>query len=302
MAPRKSKNGSKVKKKKSTNKVSKIKAKKPLKNTVRKTLRSTLKQDLAEAEVSPRSATSFLDLPGEIRNEIYGLALTDLNGEISIVSGLSNHSSAAVDYYGAVQLLRINKQILREARPFLYGKHRMQLYTYQPRSFFKAIGTINANHIRHIEVFHYPKQRAYGHSLESSPLLPFYSRVCRNLETIRLASWYFWWIIRRDPVNGFRMIHKCCAQVLGQHNSLKEIHIRAPEDWSSVPAMVYLRGVEFGNKVMIELEEEMVKLGWSRHVLDIEGSQGYGQHYEWRLRGEAWVSIRHTRSYADGSI
>jgi hypothetical protein len=90
---------------------------------------------------------NFLDLPRELRDQIYELALMD-----------QDYTDLGTWYYPRSfipELLRTNKTVYREATPLLYTHNRFNFITCDSvfvASFLNRIGRENVKHIRHIRI------------------------------------------------------------------------------------------------------------------------------------------------------
>ncbi|KAF2437341.1 hypothetical protein P171DRAFT_526910 [Karstenula rhodostoma CBS 690.94] len=92
---------------------------------------------------------NFLQLPGEIRNLIYGYAFTS-DKPINMVS-LGHSTIGRMDHI-AYKLLRTCKQVCREATPFLYTKNLFSFSTPQSLHAFMIRFPNAVPHLRNIQV------------------------------------------------------------------------------------------------------------------------------------------------------
>lgn len=145
----------------------------------------------------------FLDLPSELRNAIYRIALRSLPRwaeysakkiQISITgssfSGQKPYRIESNSHYArtrpSVKLLLVNHQILREAVPILWGIHDFDVGAFSElRKFLQIIGPQNRSLIRTLS-FWWIEGRASCGILKRS--LKFLSE-CTNLRS--LTIWYF---------------------------------------------------------------------------------------------------------------
>jgi hypothetical protein len=86
-----------------------------------------------------RKKPGFIDIPIEIRNEIYRLLLVNpIQAESSSV-GKEGGYGANISYEFSLALLRVSKKIYLEASAMLYGQNRFYLSFHDPR--FYTCGT-----------------------------------------------------------------------------------------------------------------------------------------------------------------
>lgn len=109
-----------------------------------------------KADPRERQTISFQDLPGEIRNKIYGYALNFGTIELATKSSLRKYSNGIrkADYRlyklhvkPALRLLRVNKAINAEAASVFYGQNEFRFSSFSGhdilRAFCKTIGRAN---------------------------------------------------------------------------------------------------------------------------------------------------------------
>ncbi|KAF5025154.1 hypothetical protein F66182_2729 [Fusarium sp. NRRL 66182] len=110
------------------------------------------------------AATSFLDLPLELRSEIYSYSLV-CNDAIPLTwPQFHGKPSDRQKLFLSPQILSLNKQIRHEAAQYLYGKNRFSTYSDSSLSFFlREIGPINASMIQHLR-FSFPSFRYDAHT------------------------------------------------------------------------------------------------------------------------------------------
>ena len=128
--------------------------------------------------------TSFLHLPGEIRNEIYRYLLVH-EGTIKPWDG---------DHELSPNILATNKTILHEARSILYGNNCFDLSLrgrspYRIQVFFGIIGIINMGYFRSIRLdfprFDWDKSEALDDISLSN--LAIIASFCARLETVTMT-------------------------------------------------------------------------------------------------------------------
>lgn len=131
----------------------------------------------------------LLELPGEIRNQIYRHTLT-----CETIIDVQNGGRAA----GGItpSLLRTNRRIHREALPFLYGENRFALLALDRAKaeeifrFLEKIGPHNARHIQCVQICH-PIFRNLGDDAKLDEncirLLSRLQSQCLNLKTLMIC-------------------------------------------------------------------------------------------------------------------
>ncbi|KAL3459186.1 hypothetical protein BJX64DRAFT_206698 [Aspergillus heterothallicus] len=126
--------------------------------------------------------TSFLDLPGELRNKIYDIALV--------------RDEPIDPRYGCLNLvptlLATNRTILHESRSFLYGENIFDLTASHPQlisEFLDEIGCSNAGHIRRLAI-NFPTLCDFDNNVrladDSSSLLDTIGSACINMVMIMI--------------------------------------------------------------------------------------------------------------------
>lgn len=204
----------------------------------------------------------FLSLPGEIRNHIYRHALV-YDGVIDIRHRKTLQGSITA------ALLRANREIHREALPFLYTENRFALLALNRASaaevnhFLDGIGLKNASYMRHIQICH-PIFRNLGDDAKLDEncvrLLSRLQGECPNLRTLSMSAESTDFVVRLQlaplvPVNPNYITGSLASfdERLKAIDCLEEIIVQVYRD---TPLLTFLRSME--------------QRGWRIDVLDAD--------------------------------
>ncbi|KAI1120687.1 hypothetical protein F5Y10DRAFT_120334 [Nemania abortiva] len=130
-----------------------------------------------------KTPTSFADLPGELRNRVYGLILVRREPIVPWEDHVHKGLTSA--------LLRANKTVYNEARSLLYGSNHFDFnngFYSHLESFLEQIGTSNAACIRHVLIaFPAPSVPLPGHNTPPEGKLALIQSRCTNLSSLNAS-------------------------------------------------------------------------------------------------------------------
>lgn len=207
--------------------------------------------------------TSFLDLPPEIRNEIYKYLVVQEEIICCVMKSLlelppAKWKATKRSLLVHVNILRVNKVINHEAKFLLYSQNRFEfinLFRFGARfeEFLKGIGPKNASYIQHLKII-FPM---FDYSAcdvtfkwDYTRMVKQISKECTDLQTLELdLGVEQWWELQRRTPERHGLVLAALRLLdtrLRKVQSLKEIRIVA--DPSYFPDA--------------SIKREMEKLGW----------------------------------------
>ncbi|KAK3293316.1 uncharacterized protein B0H64DRAFT_210248 [Chaetomium fimeti] len=235
-------------------------------------------RDVASTQMAVNTPIGFLDLPSELRNMIYDLALFH---EESI--------DACYNCYGRERrttgLLRANQLIYREASSVLYGRNCFNFVLAEPdqlASFFKQIGPNNASYIQHVSIqfpqFLYLNPEDVAFQDRTIKILADIQKSCVNLRALTTSLGYSLAALTPD-LPGYRGVIVKALELVNAffraNPSLRDINVHVYNDGPSD----YIKTVmeRCGWTVSITEREEGWEEEWEEEIRYV--GYDYGDHY-----------------------
>lgn len=107
----------------------------------------------------------FMDLPAELRNSIYELALVDRTNEAPI-SIIKRHGRSQDGSHGPRALLEVSQQVRKETLPIYYGGNSFSIHTteedWELYVWLHAVGPDALRCLQHLDIRAPTKRIAYG--------------------------------------------------------------------------------------------------------------------------------------------
>ncbi|KAH7123873.1 hypothetical protein B0J11DRAFT_568798 [Dendryphion nanum] len=214
---------------------------------------------------------TFLSLPSEVRNDIYGRLLLRQQYIACPTQSVFRRFQPRELTPG---LLRVNKMIHGEASSLLYAQNHFNLTmctSEDVTSFFKQIGYKNANYIRHIYIkfprFRYLDMEDVTIEDDSLRILEIIRDHCHKLSTITTSlSSTNDMELRLDALDHLKIVGKAMALV--------DTCFRAISSLEEIIAEVYEDGPSG------HIRREMKRLGWKNNEIEyVEESISDGSDY-----------------------